>query len=105
MEWDLGARGLLALGLMSLVFGVISVAVLWHRVVPWIAAVAGTALFFVAGLFVSEGLVGWATVAELQPNVDGLSLDEVLFIYPLGIAVLLVIRYMVGRTAQHRLAH
>jgi len=37
-------------------------------------------VYFVIGLFVSEVWFGWATEEDLQPNVDGLSFDEVLLI-------------------------
>lgn len=35
-------------------------------------------VYFVAGILVSEVWFGWATEEELQPNIDGLSFDEVL---------------------------
>jgi hypothetical protein len=53
-----------------------------------------TAGFFVLGLFISEVLYGWATEEELQPNIDGLSRDEVLLaIFPALAAVLLARRW------------
>jgi hypothetical protein len=43
-------------------------------------------------------------VEDLQPNIDGLSFDEVLLIgYPIGIVLLGVIRYLTGQ--RHQLAH
>jgi hypothetical protein len=41
--------------------------------------VAGTT-YAAAGLLISEWWFGWATEEELQPNIDGLSFDEVLLI-------------------------
>jgi ABC-type uncharacterized transport system permease subunit len=42
---------------------------------------------------------GWATEEELQPNIDGLSFDEVLLIGFLpGIAAVVVSWYMARRT-------
>jgi hypothetical protein len=77
MEWDLGIYGLLVLGVMSLAFGAIAALVTWTTASHWIG-VAGAATYFVSGLFISEVLYGWATEEELQPNIDGLSFDEVL---------------------------
>ena len=45
----------------------------------WLIAAAG---YFVGGLFISEVWFGWATQEELQPNIDGLSFDEVLLHRP-----------------------
>ena len=57
--------------------------------------------YFAAGLFISEVWFGWATEAELQPNIDGLSFDEVLLIGLVpGILVVLVTWY-VTRRSQH----
>jgi hypothetical protein len=78
MEWDLGWKGLALLAGMSLVFGAIVHAIAW-RTSPtrWLWLIA-SGVFFVGGMFVSEVLFGWATEEELQPNIDGLSFDEVL---------------------------
>jgi Tfp pilus assembly protein PilV len=44
---------------------------------------------FVVAVILSEVLFGWATQEELQPNIDGLSLDEVVVAFLLaGVAVL-----------------
>jgi hypothetical protein len=56
---------------------------------------------FLIGLIVSEGLFGWATEEELQPNMDGLSFDEVLVTFLVGIVVVLVARAFVWRRS-HR---
>jgi hypothetical protein len=56
------------------------------------------ATYFVAGLFVSEVWFGWATEEDLQPNIDGLSRDEVLLIalWP-AIAAVLFARFLSKR--------
>jgi hypothetical protein len=97
MQWDLGLQGLGVLVLMSLLFGVFTQAVFWGIASRWLW-LAATAVFFVGGLFISEVWYGWATEAELQPNIDGLSFDEVMLGYVIGVPVVLVARYMVGRT-------
>ena len=77
MMWDLGLQGLGVLALMSIAFGIIAVPVvgLHPRFRVWLIA---TAAYFITGLFISEVWFGWATEEELQPNIDGLSFDEVL---------------------------
>jgi hypothetical protein len=77
MEWDLGLQGLGLLILMSLGFGVIAQLVTGRTTTRWLWAIAAAA-YFVGGLFTSEVWFGWANQGELQPNVDGLSFDEVL---------------------------
>ena len=82
MQWDLGLGGLGVLALMSLAFGLIAhVVLLALRQSPtrWLWAIA-SATYFVAGLFISEVMFGWATAEDLQPNIDGLSFDEVLLL-------------------------
>ena len=56
--------------------------------------------YFICGLLISEGWFGWATEEELQPNIDGLSFDEVLLAWIPGIAALLAIRY-IARKRRH----
>jgi hypothetical protein len=74
MTWDMGVQGLAALGVIALVFGVLGGLLvgsgLTHRL--WMTAITAVACFAV-GLVTSEGLFGWATEEELQPNIDGLS--------------------------------
>lgn len=82
MDWDLGVRGLALLLAMSLAFGLIVRLVTWRATTPWMWLV-GTVAYFVGGLFVSEVWFGWATEEDLQPNIDGLSFDEVLLLAPL----------------------
>ncbi|HEX7171768.1 MAG TPA: hypothetical protein VF365_04060 [Candidatus Limnocylindria bacterium] len=79
MEWDLGLQGLGLLALMSLGFGAVAQVVAGRATTRWLWAIAA-ATYFVAGLFISEVWFGWATEAELQPNIDGLSFDEVILI-------------------------
>ena len=88
MDWDLGLYGLLYLAAVSVVVGVLAQVLSGHGVPRWFwAAVSGVA--FVVGIFVSEVLFGWATEEDLQPNIDGLSRDEVLLgaVLTLAIAV------------------
>lgn len=44
------------------------------------------------GVLISEVWFGWATQEELQPNIDGLSFDEVLLDLAPGVVALLLIR-------------
>lgn len=97
MQWDLGNTGLQVLLLMSLAFGLIAQLMMgWaaHRW-TWLYATAG---YFVLGLVISEVWFGWATEAELQPNIDGLSFDEVLLGLIPGIAAVLLIRHRIRRS-------
>lgn len=93
MQWDLGAQGLALLVVMSLAFGTFTQIVFLGRGAWWVGVV-GSALAFALGLGVSEVWFGWATEVELQPNIDGLSFDEVLISYLIGGAIVLVARYM-----------
>jgi hypothetical protein len=99
MEWDLGLRGAALLLAMSLGFGLIAHLVAARSTTRWVGLIAA-AVYFVGGLFTSEVWFGWATEEDLQPNIDGLSFDEVLLITPLfGIAAVLVTRFV---TRRHR---
>jgi hypothetical protein len=96
MQWDLGLQGLAVLGVISLGFGVVAALLVgrgWaHRL--W-ATVITTVACFGVGVLTSEWLFGWATEEDLQPNVDGLSRDEVLLSSLLTTAaVVLVMRYL-----------
>jgi len=99
MQWDLGLQGLALLGVISLCFGALAGLLGssdWARRL-WAAAITMVACFGV-GLITSEGLFGWATDEELQPNVDGLSRDEVLLSSVLTTAlVVLVMRFVAHR--------
>jgi hypothetical protein len=64
---------------MSLAFGVVAQLFFGGTTTRWLWAVVATA-HFLGGLLISEVWFGWATEEELQPNIDGLSFDEVLLI-------------------------
>ena len=79
MQWDMGLEGTALLGVLSLAFGVgagLLVGGGWARRL-W-AVLIDTVACFGVGLLTSEWVFGWATEEDLQPNVDGLSRDEVL---------------------------
>jgi uncharacterized membrane protein YhhN len=77
MQYDLGLQALAILLGLSLAFGVVAHLVL-GRGTTWMWLL-GTVAYFVGGLLTSEVLFSWATVEELQPQIDGLSFDEALF--------------------------
>jgi Na+/proline symporter len=93
MEWDLGWQGLGVLAVMSLAFGLIAQLLFWSRATWWVGPVSAAASF-VVGILISEVWFGWATAEDLQPNIDGLSFDEVLITYAVGIPVLIAIRFL-----------
>jgi hypothetical protein len=99
MHWDLGLQGLAALAAISLGSGVIAGLIVGRGVMYRLVATAITTVAcFGVGLFTSEVLFGWATEEELQPNVDGLSRDEVLLSSVLTTTVVvLVMRYLAHR--------
>lgn len=102
MQWDLGLQGLGLLIFMSLVFGIFAQLVVGSVTTRWVWLIAA-AVHFVGGLFVSEVLFGWATEAELQPNINGLSFDEVLiFSLISGVLVVLARWYVERRNRLHR---
>ena len=105
MEWDLGAQGILVLAGMSVAFGLVAMLLLWDRTAHWVTATVASLLSFVGGLLVSEVWFGWATEEELQPNIDGLSFDEVLIAYLLGGVVVLIVRFLIGRRTPQEVAH
>jgi peptidoglycan/LPS O-acetylase OafA/YrhL len=88
MDWDLGLKGLLYLGAMSVGFGLLALLLSGRAAPRWLWPVV-SAVYFGVGIFVSEFWFGDATEAELQPNIDGLSRDEVLGVglIPVAIAV------------------
>jgi cation transport ATPase len=100
VEWDLGVEGVAVLLVMSLALGAFTQAVFWHHAERWLW-LAVAALMFVIGLFVSEVLFGWATEEDLQPNIDGLSFDEVAVTFLVGVIVVLVARAFAWRRS-HR---
>jgi hypothetical protein len=99
VQWDLGIQGLGLLVLMSLGFGVIAQVVTARFTSRWIWLIAAAA-YFVAGLFISEVWFGWATAAELQPNIDGLSFDEVLLIGPVAVVIAVLTSWWEKRHAR-----
>ncbi len=103
MQWDLGLQGLAVLAALSLGFGVIAGLLAGHGVSHRLLATAiATVACFGVGLVTSEVLFGWATEEELQPNIDGLSRDEVLLSSVLTTAVvILVFRSARVRTRLH----
>jgi hypothetical protein len=99
MQWDLGVEGAALLVAMSLAFGALAQLVAGRRTTHWLWLIAATT-FFIAGLLTSELWFGWATEEDLQPNIDGLSFDEVLLFGLLaGTASVLITRYI---TRHHR---
>lgn len=102
MTWDLGLSGLAYLLAMSLVFGLVAHLIAGRVTTRWLWLIA-TAGFFLLGLFISEVLFGWATEEDLQPNIDGLSRDEVLLgVIPGVAAALLARRWGRRRHPHHR---
>jgi hypothetical protein len=96
MEWDLGLTGLLYLAGMSIVFGLLAQLLSWRGGPKWLwALVAG--VYFGVGLLVSEFWFGWATEEDLQPNIDGLSRDEVLLAGLVVVAVAVVVTRWIAR--------
>ncbi len=93
MQWDLGLQGIAVLIGLSLAFGIYTQLVFWNRASLWLGPIAG-AVSFVVGIFISEALFGWATAEELQPNIDGLSFDEVVLAYVVGAIIVLAARYL-----------
>lgn len=100
MTWDLGPQALLVLVVMSVGFGIITQAILWNTGVR-LAWLIGMLAFFVIGILVSEALFGWATVEELQPNIDGLSFDEVLIAFLLSTLIVVGVRFLLVRGRHH----
>lgn len=96
MQWNLGLQGVGVLLGLSLLFGIVAQVLFWSRATRWVWLAASTS-FFVAGALISEWWFGWATVEDLQPNIDGLSVDEVLIAFGIGIPLLLVLRYLTRR--------
>ena len=100
MEWDLGPQGLGVLALLSLGFGLVAHAIAARFTTRWAGAIAAAA-YFVLGLVISEVWFGSATEEELQPNIDGLSLDEVL----LGVVPAIGLAFIARRVGRRRREH
>lgn len=100
MDWDLGMKGLLYLGAMSIGFGLLA-QLLSGRVAPkWLWALV-SAVYFGVGILVSEFWFGDATEEELQPNIDGLSRDEVLGVGLIPVAIAVVATHLWARRRRH----
>ena len=99
MQWDLGLQGAALLGAISLGFGVVAAVLVGQGWVSRLRAAAITSIAcFGVGVVTSEWVFGWATEEDLQPNVDGLSRDEVLLSSTLTTAlVVLAMRYFARR--------
>jgi hypothetical protein len=105
MQWDLGLRGLALLLAMSLAFGAVAQLIAGRRMTRWLWFI-GAASYFVSGLLTSEVWFGWATEEDLQPNIDGLSIDEVLLFGLLGgIAGVVITRYVTHHRGTGKPAH
>lgn len=102
MHWDLGPEGVAMLAVISLAFGVLAGAIVggdWTRRIR--TAGITTAACFGVGVLTSEWLFGWATQEELQPNIDGLSRDEVLLSSALTTAAVVALtRYLARRRSR-----
>lgn len=98
MQWDLGLQGIGVLLAMSLGFGLAAAVVAGRHTTRWLGPIVA-ATFFVFGLFTSEVWFGWATEEDLQPNIDGLSFDEVLLF---GLLVVVVTTVVTRRVYRHR---
>jgi hypothetical protein len=85
---------LLYLAAMSIGFGLLAQLLSWRAAPKWLWGLVSGA-YFAAGLLVSEFWFGWATEEDLQPNIDGLSRDEVLLIglVPVTVAVVVTRRW------------
>lgn len=98
MQWDLGLQAVALLGAMSLGFGLLAGLItgggLAHRL--WPTVITAVACFGV-GLFTSEMWFGWAAEEELQPNIDGLSFDEVLLSGVITTALVVLITRRLAR--------
>jgi hypothetical protein len=99
MTWDLGAQGLGVLALDAIVFGLFAQVLAARYTTRWVGLI-GAVAFFMCGLLISEVWFGWASEEELQPNIDGLSWDEVQLAWLVGIIAVLWVRH-VGRRWHH----
>lgn len=95
-SWDLGVGGLALLAAMSLAFGLVAQLIVGRHVARWLWLYSALA-YFVAGILVSEAWFGWATEEELQPNIDGLSFDEVQLVTLAGLMAAVTARLVLRR--------
>ena len=96
MTWDLGLQGTGLLVLLSLGFGAFAQLVAGRYTTRWLWLVGATA-YLICGVLISEAWFGWATEDDLQPNIDGLSFDEVLLALIPGIGAVLLTRFVARR--------
>ena len=99
MQWDLGLQGLGLLILMSLGFGVVAQLVMGKATTRWLWIIASAA-YFIGALFTSEVWFGSATQEELQPNIDGLSFDEVLLLATIAGVIVVLVTWRAARHAR-----
>ena len=99
MEWDVGPQGLAVLAGMSLAFGAVAELLLARLVGHHVWHLATLAMFGL-GLVISEVWFGWATEDELQPNIDGLSFDEVLLGTFIGVVLVVATRILLRHRAR-----
>jgi len=101
MRFEIGLAGLGLLAVISLGFGLVAQLV-GRTATHWLWLIAGVA-WFVGGLFASEVVWGTLTVAEIQPIIDGLALDESLLGgVVLGVPVAVGTWYATRRARVHR---
>jgi len=106
MQWDLGLQGVAVLGAISLGFGMFAGLVAGRGTTRRLVATAITTVAcFGAGLLTSEGIFGWATEEDLQPNIDGLSRDEALLSSVLTTVLVLVVMRLVARREGAQRSH
>ncbi|HET8559290.1 MAG TPA: hypothetical protein VFL69_02105 [Marmoricola sp.] len=99
MQWDLGIVGVgLVLGL-AIGFGLVVQLIVGRMTTRWLWLIC-SAVFFVGGLLTSEVWFGWATERDLQPNIDGVSFDEVLLIDMLMAAIAILVVWLAFRHRQ-----
>ena len=103
MHWDLGSSGLLYLAAMSIVFGLLAQLLSWRAAPKWLWALVSV-VYFGVGVLVSEFWFGWATEEDLQPNIGGLSRDEVLLFGLVPVAVAVVATRRMARRHARRAA-
>ncbi len=102
MRFDLGLSGLGLLVVIALAFGVGAQLVAGRRAgTRWLWLIAATG-WLIGGLVASEFVWGSATVAELQPIIDGLAFDEALLGgLIVGLSAVVVTLLMAGPRASH----
>jgi hypothetical protein len=81
---------------MALAFGLIAHLIVGKGLTRWLWLFAAVS-YFVAGILVSEVWFGWATEEELQPNIDGLSFDEVQLVTLAGLIAAVTARLVLRR--------